>query len=507
MLATFLFSTMSLAAANFLAPQQEVLSPLPLQLSAEAQSADITVLDDPQGDEHLYVMNCGIITEWGVFDYPSLKSEIRFDADGQTVYFHNLFPRYKECWVKGTIEGTEIVIPSGQAIYNDAQYGEVYFYASRAGEDGVFNTIDDMRLTLSTDEQGQKHIASADTTVLGGVVKMDDDGAGYLVLNGYYEMEEFLDPIVELPAGLATEQYVITYQDYYWMTFSKAVEVAFDGDDVYLQGLIPDADETSGWVKGHIEGDYLCVPSRQGAYSGTYLLSFFAGYAADYDDYGDPVFGSQDTLKLQISADRKDISSVEGDYALTVYGNRQRLIYAIEQIHMFAYDGDKPAVPATPTLNAVDQAFVEFNMPLCDVDGNYINPNLYTWSAFIDGELVTFDPDEYICLWEPMSEFEYSFTDHYDFMAYGDTHMFFIYDLLFEVLEIQTYYTVDGVRNASEKARYGLTPDGLMALGEDVNVQRVEYFDLQGRPLAARQGICVARMTLSNGTVKTYKLH
>lgn len=504
MLATLLLSTMSLATTDLMAPQQEVLSPLPLQMSTTINADESTVIEDPQGTEQLYVMNCGIITDWGMFEYPSLKSEIRFDADGKTVYFHNLFPRYKECWVQGTIEGEEIVISSGQPVYNDDYYGVVYFYASRAGEDGVYNTIDDMRLSFSADETGQKHIVSADTTVLGGVVKMDDEGAGYLVLNGYYKMDEFLDPIVVVPAELTTQEYVLSYKDYYWKEFSQSVQVAFDGNDVYIQGLIPDADATSGWVKGYIEGDSLCIPSCQGAYSSTYLLSFFAGYAASYDEYGDPIFASKDALKLAISEDRKTMNSAEGDYALTVYGNRERLIYAFEKIKLFEYAGDKPAVPATPEITVVNDYCVEFNMPLCDVDGNYINPNLYTWSCFIDGELMVFDPSEYYCLWEPMSEFAYNFTDQYDIMAYGDTHMFFTYNLLFDVIEIQTYYTVDGVRNESEKARYSLTPDGLMQLGKEV--KSIEYFDLQGRRLAKREGICIARMILGDGSVKSYKL-
>lgn len=488
-------------------PADVPVTPLPIDnASALAVSASADdILTDPQGEERLYVMNCAIVTEWGDFVYPSLKSEIRFDADSQTVYMHNLFPRYRECWVKGTIEGDEIVIPSEQPIFNDANYGVVYFYASRAGEGGYYNTIDEMRLTMGTDDLGHSTICSADSTVLGGVVKMDKDGAGYLVLNGNYEMEEFNDPFAVLPEGTPTQSYALSFIDYYNHKEQRTVEVAFAGDDVYLQGLIPDADEGT-WVKGTIEGDSICIPSMQAAHSSYYLLSFCAGHVAQIGEFGEPVFGNQDFLKLGIDAERRTLTTADGDYSLTIYGNRQALIYAFTDIVYSLYEGDQPAVPAAPVLKGWNDIYVEFDLPMEDVDGNFINPDCITWSAFFDGELYTFNPDEYVMLNEPTTEFKYTFTDSYDIMAYGSDHMFFLYDMLYEVVEIQSYYTVNGVRNASAKASNVVTPVGLIAVEPGTRVAHIEYYDLSGRILSEPKGTCIARLTLDNGEVKTSKI-
>lgn len=488
-------------------PTDQTLAPLPL---ANAQALTVTataddILTDPQGEDRLYVMNCAIVTEWGDFVYPSLKSELRFDADGQTVYFHNLFPRYRECWVKGTIEDNEIVIASEQAIFDDPTYGTVYFYASRAGEDGYYNTIDEMRLTLGIDDLGHATICSADSTVLGGVVKMDKDGAGYLVLNGQYEMEEFTDPFAALPEGTPTQSYVMSFTDYYNHKEQRTVEVAFAGDDVYLQGLIPDGDEGT-WVHGTLEGDSINIPSMQAAHSSYYLLSFCAGYVAQYGEWGEPMYANKDCLKLAVDAEHRTLTSAEGDYALTIYGNRQALIYAFTDINYSLYEGDQPAIPAAPVLKGWNDIYVEFDLPMEDVDGNFINPDYITWSAFFDGELYTFNPDEYVMLSEPTSEFKYAFTDSYDIMAYGTDHMFFLYDMLYEVVEIQSYYTVNGVRNASAKACNVVTPVGLIEVEPGTRVQHVEYYDLSGRLLSQPQGACIVRLTMDNGEVKTSRI-
>lgn len=503
-----LLPLMGLASAAWSQPQlmaEQPLSIMPVQVNALQTSQASDIITNPEGTDALYTMNCDIVTQWGNFTYPSLRSEICFDADGETIYFHNLFPRYQECWVKGTIVGgNDIVIASGQPILVDPEYGEVYFYASQqsAEEEGLYYTVDEMHLTVETVANGHTCIYSADPTVLGGVVKFDDEGAGYLVLGGLYDMEEFLDPFATLPEGVQTEQYILSYTDYYNHSENKTVEVGFDGQDVYLQGLVPDSDsEGAAWVKGSLEGDQVVIPSMQAARSGLYLLSFCAGYIAEYSEYGEPLFANQEALTLNLSADRKELTNVEGDYALTIYGNRQAMIYAFDRIRYRQYEGDQPAVPATPVINYADDWMVDFTIPTVDVEGNFINPEKITWSMFMDGDLFEFDPNEYVMLWEPMTELEWSFTDSYDILAYGDSHMVFLYDQPYTLVEIQSYYTVDGVRNASAKACWGETPVGLIPLEGDTQISSIEFYDLAGHRLPAATGTCICRTLLSNGKV------
>ncbi|MBQ0116136.1 MAG: hypothetical protein KBT10_09770 [Bacteroidales bacterium] len=136
----------------------------------------------------------------------------------------------------------------------------------------------------------------------------------------------------------------------------------------------------------------------------------------------------------------------------------------------------KPAVPADPLIDKDATGYAEawndcgnesgnshfrHHIVLKDVDGNLIDGNYVTYSIFVDNDqLVTFDADTYTHdLTEDVTELNYTFngfdlnpkaTYFYRTNAEG-------YEPLFKKrIGIQVYYTVDGVRNASNIVYYNL---------------------------------------------------
>ena len=143
------------------------------------------------------------------------------------------------------------------------------------------------------------------------------------------------------------------------------------------------------------------------------------------------------------------------------------------------------------------------NVPSCDVDGNYINPDLLSYRIYFDGVLHEFSPEAYPGITESMTDVPYNFTDYSEIYCNGDLHTIFFHIDSWTTLEVESVYTVDGVTNVSEKASYAAV-DAPGILREPVSVT---YTDLLGRRLdAPAPGSLVIRTTTwSDGTVSTGK--
>jgi hypothetical protein len=122
-----------------------------------------------------------------------------------------------------------------------------------------------------------------------------------------------------------------------------------------------------------------------------------------------------------------------------------------------------PAVPADPTADewydcGDESGFSRFyfTLPTTDVDGNMLEPEFLSYSIFIDDDqLFTFPAEDYTFdLYDDITEVTYDlYNDAVDFNNY------FVYfyrtnaegfePLFKENIGIQVYYTVDGVKNAS----------------------------------------------------------
>ena len=181
-------------------------------------------------------------------------------CDDGDVYIKDIISTYRtSTWVKGTIDGNKITIPTGQLVSYESYYGVPYaiYWGEQDGRDYFRNdaretitfTIDGDLITLDGSDQ---------ENIIG--VFYDYDGNSFFSNFGDYESVYSFDhdfvPLdvvtVTPPAGLQTETWYTRghYYDGSSVLFRGQVNLGFDGDDVYLQGLF--ANYPDAWMHGVI---------------------------------------------------------------------------------------------------------------------------------------------------------------------------------------------------------------------------------------------------------------
>ena len=182
-----------------------------------------------------------------------------------------------------------------------------------------------------------------------------------------------------------------------------------------------------------------------------------------------------------------------------------------------------PTTPANPTCdNWYDEGddsgfnYLEFTLPTTDVNGEFLNPEYLSYSIFVDNgngpELFTFPAIDYTYdLYDDITEVPYElYSNAVDFHA---SYCYFYrtnaegYEPLFtENIGIQVYYTVDGVKNASDIA--WLYPHHVNV--DEVNaaktVASVRYFNVAGQEIAQPEGMTIRVTTYTDGTTSIAKV-
>lgn len=221
------------------------------------------------------------------------SGQIEVVVTGDGVYYFKDFVSTLAtgAWVKGTRSGNTITVKSGQPVTYSSSYNttlSIYpgtYNSGFAKEEGDFTlAIDDEAGTITLNDtgdiqQGGKYVG----------VFWDDDNtfSGYGDYNTVYLLELPVDPdLVVLPEGAEPETWYMNGQlvnsdnleDY-----SREVQVAIVGDDVYVQGISSYLPQS--WVKGTISGTTVTFPIQyMGQLNGQYNL-YLAGVEEVGEDY------------------------------------------------------------------------------------------------------------------------------------------------------------------------------------------------------------------------------
>lgn len=183
----------------------------------------------------------------------------------------------------------------------------------------------------------------------------------------------------------------------------------------------------------------------------------------------------------------------------------------------------KPAVPANPEIvswrdsgNESGYSRLEFVINPCDVDGNPLDTEQgsLTYSVFTDNDQIfTFDAEDYY--WDfngeevtevPYGQYSYNFSPESIFFYRTNAEG---YDRFFTWrIGMQVYYTVDGVRNASDIVYLVVfpKPTSVNQVNEDKAVAGVRYYNLAGQEVAQPNGITIQVTTYTDGTTSTTKV-
>ena len=334
----------------------------------------------------------------------------------------------------------------------------------------------------------------------------DDSFGGYLAVNTVFtENGPAITPtvITEQPEGqLITYNrfggYIAnSYNGYTTGEVDGKVNVVFaDNGKVYIQNPLWWYNSSNTWVEGtyDLTTGIITVPTGQYiSWNDNYGYGIRVGWGStdviegEDEETGDPTYSlsysisDNEYIHFMIENDQITLLGTEGDIDAEFPNNYIAtgiMGYWSDDLKMTCLDFNQewkivdvnPAVPADPTADdwydcGDESGFSKFyfTLPDKDTDGNLLDPYYLSYSVFIDNgngaELFTFPAADYTfdLTDEDITEVPYSlYSDAVDFKNYF-VYMYRTnaegYEPLFtENIGIQAYYTVDGVRSASNIA-------------------------------------------------------
>ncbi|MBQ9217995.1 MAG: hypothetical protein IJ160_07490 [Muribaculaceae bacterium] len=318
-----------------------------------------------------------------------------------------------------------------------------------------------------------------------------------------------------------------------------------DGKTVYIQDPLAYGEGVGAWVHGELSDDGTTI---------TVPLGQYVSYNEEYDyglvlawgatsllDLGDDFYwldftpqegvdavtyavdAAQGTIALQGSEGDLDAEYPNNLNALGLAGvwSDDGTIATLEWNTVWTELGEAvPAVPANPEalefFDCGDESGYtrfDFNINLKDQEGNSLNSDYVTYSIFTDDDkLFTFDAATYGAgngFDTDMTEIPYGYSgeDFYLRRVYfyrtnkGDNPFFT------RRIGIQVYYTVDGVRNASDIVYIDVYPfSGIDGVQQGKTVTSQRYYNLAGQQVTEPAGVAIQVTTYSDGTTRTTKV-
>lgn len=340
--------------------------------------------------------------------------------------------------------------------------------------------------------------------------------------------------VVTMPDGLTGKRYsYITYGYGQYDAdrapdFGYRVEVAFDGDDVYIQGL--SMDDASICIKGKREGSRIIVPNNQflGTLASVYEVFVKFGHP-DENAYGGYALSPEDTVMVLDYDEANGVIKVSDPevvmfFNLTPNSNSNGIYYLqmFEDLEL-TYQPDASGAPVDPwgltyyegggydnSLNTFD-----FNLPLVNAEGVLLERDSMYYNVYLDGELWPLTPEDFN-IPEELEDVPYLYKSNQIVSSKLNIfHELGFHVLGFDTLGVQCFNVFDGMTYAGRLATldvatgevtYGGGESAVSVIPSEGNVVRTEYYDLSGRRLAApANGICVKRTVYEDGTVSVGK--
>ena len=502
---------------------------------AKTPSLNDIISEQPAGTLKQYLRTgmAMIGDDFDVYEFEQNGSiaKVVFGDDGKSVYFYMPLSQITyPAWVKGTLsdDGTTITVPAGQQVLYDVTEpnpwmddpgGELYAFRLHLLElteldngSYTYNIAEgDPDIVWTVDkETGALSLSSTDLDgymIMGIVYDTPDDPEADGQWNGYADYATvyvpFNDEPLAVPDGLKTETYSMTYTNESGNVQGKLVDVAFDGDDIWITNFSKDFPDV--WIKGTI-ADGKVVFSRQMLLIDEYSdVVYFQAYKANevVEEWGSYFEYEALTDDIVFNYDAATRS-----FATDMNCNVNASAIRFSGMEMFGQPSFSPytevaATPADPIITYFDGyegdkgyiCFADFTIPTVDVDGNFIDPAKLSFCFYTsENEIYHFVRENYVRTeetdgwdFEPawtdgMTEIPYTIVDEgYDF---SKDRAYFRYGEMSR-LGIQSIYRGAGVERRSNIYFYDegiYEPTGIREVGDQSRPS--EVFDLQGRRVA-----------------------
>lgn len=465
---------------------------------------------------------------WGMIGFANEKgSAMRLveTEDGQ-YYISNpvsLFEN-RSIWVKAEKDAEgNLTIPGKQLVMEDEYQGlvdEYYFMALRLQEDEKGKTFvpadeNDIRFTLKDGVYVQEN-----PEIMMGICLYYEEEyfwIGFGDLNN--EISVLEDTLTVLPDGLTYEPWALVMDSGEGGYF---VNVAFDNDRIYIQGLAENF--RKAWAPGTIDGELVTLDEGIFLGSDDYTWAFlYGGAITQMVEPETGIYYNQAEIdggmQFDYDAAAKKLTPrnmlIETSYKGNDF-NSGDVIYYIGEFTISRQDRNPSTPPAEPMelyamQESADSGFFSFTIPPLDADNNLIDTDNLYYRIYADDRLVTFSPDWYFGLEEETTLVPWNLAlEDYSIDAYGPQHsiqyFFKAFNIGVQSVYMQTGENGETVELTSPIVSIEVEQTGIKGLEADQEVVSTTYFDLQGRVITEPvKGICIRRDVLKDGSSRSIK--
>lgn len=527
----------TLSATRHMAPKSQMRVTAPLGTpSVRKTSADDIITEAPEGTvyKNMYHAGDGFIAPYGeVYELSTdgLADDVVFADDG-TVYLRNpLTTFYTNTYVRGTLNGDTVSVALPQHIQHldaDPDSGEeeadVYLYKCSYkqvdDEGGSFFPTDDQTMKFVWTGDSLIMVNSTETSYLLGACTADGGWYGFGDYVNSYAV--FKGETVRPGDGATVQQCAFkSYCD--GVESGSVVKMAVDGNDIYLSGVNPN--QPDAWIKGTIQGNkatfagaqYLGVDQVTESHTFFEPVGYEEVYVEEWDDY-DWEYYFNPSLEMDYDADAQRLTCD------TLFSINQgyRLVNQMYTYEDFSFEpwNERPATPANPELEGYEDYFSDygygmfaFYLERSDATGYLLLDDQLYYNIYIDDEVLTFSPDEYVMIDEELTNVPFDYTDRYDLTNYTGRYSVAIYRSGFDKIGVQLTYTGGGETHKSDIVYYVLATgetEVVSAIATPAIAQQpvgVVYHDLSGRSIQKpHSGICIKTFRYADGTEKSVKI-
>lgn len=510
------------------------------------------IYEQPEGELKTYTRSGGAYYSfWGyILDTTQGGTSIKIVTNGNDVYMENPIsqaPVEGGSWVKGTLDGNKIHVPLKQCTLYSDEEGYGYMTAAFRLEVGYDEEYDEEYADyVMTDETEVVFTINEDGTItldhqsevtdygyvdwIYGLAYTDDKA--WSQLGDYNSVYNSFDgEYATIPEGLETEKWAMMYRDDNGYSSARMVNVAIDGDKMYIDGMSTYDPEAT--MVGTISEGKVTFASDQfmGLSSGYVSYGVFANVTTKlvYDDYYEEYMEMTDFEYLPeysfvYDAEKKTLVSEEDKaFILNAGEGAEEILYiTMAKQPKFNFFEEVAATPADPEFLDYANYFDDYgydmlscNVLLEDVNGKYMNQDkvFYTLWVEIDGEeeQFLFDAQDYVGFEElgitDMTEVPVNFTvldgeGYEDISASGSCIC--LYQSGFDNFGIQTIYYGAGERHTSNIVWWNDGEPSIVGISnaETSKSNKSSIHDLQGRKLQKLQkGVNIVTVNGKTGKI------
>lgn len=508
----------------------------PLKVSAKAAAnASGIITTAPEGKKCLYLRNGKNYAMFGtLFPMPGIVenaiSEFIYTDDGE-VYIKNIVSSFPTgSYVKGKVEEGKITLELPQIIAVANIDGvTTKCYVDRAskkmstGQDSEYAAATDRTMRFDIGEDGSIAMEPTnDGQTLLAVMDADGKWLGYGDWEASFTLFDEGDGPLTMPENLETTDFLFIADG-----LSHFVKVAFDNNDVYMQGIFATFPE--GCIKGTLtednkitfkSGQYLgYVDDGSSAplyFVGAKITTTSNGQRTQYDIIDEATFDYNPETKTM-----KSQNALLANASLTKVKYNEYFREPVVRINGENYD-PKPMDPyyvAYSPWNEYDLwCGIQFRLPNMTPEMNYLDLNNISWRMFINGKKMLFDPEHYEQFTEPAEWIPFN-ADSMEIQNAGTAlHTVILFDPEIQTIGVQSRYQEKG-NDAfySNIIQYDINTGEITVLDpstgveaattENARVLTTDYYGIDGIKVQnPENGIYLKRSVMSDGTIRNSKV-